>query len=113
MAAELYGDTVAAEFDPPKLRAVRQAMVEKGWCRGTVNLHTSRVVSMFGWAAGEGWIPAAVPAAIRELRWLKAGKSAAPDGARKRPVPDADIVAVLPHLSPIPARRDRLSGGLS
>lgn len=109
VVAELYGALPAAEFDPPKLRAVRQAMIDKGWCRGTINLHVSRVIAAFRWAAAEGWLPAAVPAALRELGGLKAGKTIAPDRPRKKPVPDAEVAAVLPHLSPVPARRAKLA----
>lgn len=47
-------------------------------------------------------MPAAVPAALREARGLKAGRSAAPDRPKKTPVADADVATVLPHLSPVP-----------
>jgi integrase len=106
---DLYGTSAAAEFDGPKLKAVRAEMVGKGWARGSINLHVSRVVSMFGWASGEGWLPAAVPDALREVPGLKAGKTEAPDRPPPKPVADADLAAVLPHLSPVPERRERVA----
>jgi hypothetical protein len=40
---QMYGRTPAAEFRPLKLKAVQQKMVEKGWCRKTVNNQIGRV----------------------------------------------------------------------
>lgn len=110
--SELYGPTPAAEFTPAKLRAVRAAMVGKAWARRTCNQHAGRVVAAFGWAAGEGWIPPAVPAALREVVGLKAGKTTAPDHAPTLPVSDAAVAATLPHLSRDAARAAWLAAAI-
>jgi hypothetical protein len=44
---ELYGGTLAAEFSPLKLKAVRTRMVQSGLCRGVVNRRVARVVRAF------------------------------------------------------------------
>ncbi len=106
---DLFGASLADEFGPVQLRAVREAMIAKGWARATINIHVSRVVAAFGWAVAEGWLSPTVPAALREVPGLKAGKTTAPERKKKRPVSDDDIAAVLPHLSPIPERRDRIA----
>jgi hypothetical protein len=34
---DLYGNTLATDFGPLALKAVRQKMIEKGWCRTNIN----------------------------------------------------------------------------
>lgn len=104
---ELYGDTPAAEFTPKKLKAVRAAMVAKGWARKSINLHCSRLIHAFKWGAAEGLVPAAVHLELRAVSWLKQGRGVA-DPPKRTPAPDADVAAVLAgdHLHPKdPARR--------
>jgi hypothetical protein len=74
---DLYGDTPAADFGPNQFRAVRRAMIQRGWARKTVNIHCSRVVRMFKWATGRGLLAATVWQALAAVEWLKAGRSAA------------------------------------
>src|SRR5947207_3195119 len=40
---ELYGHSRANDFGPLALKAVRQRMVEAGWCRGLVNQRAGRM----------------------------------------------------------------------
>ena len=46
----LDGRTRAAEFGPLALKACRQAMIEKHWCRTHINKQVDRVKRMFKWA---------------------------------------------------------------
>ncbi len=48
---KLHGATRTRDFGPLAMKAVRQAMVDHGWCRGYVNKQVGRVRLMFGWAA--------------------------------------------------------------
>jgi hypothetical protein len=41
---ELYGDTPAMGFGPLSLKAVRRAMIERGWCLTFINKQVSRVI---------------------------------------------------------------------
>ena len=47
---ELYGRTPAAEFGPLALKACREAMIGKDWCRTHINKQVDRVKRMFKWA---------------------------------------------------------------
>lgn len=104
---DLYGTLPAADFGPAQLRAVRAAMVGKGWARNTVNGHVRRVVRMFGWAVGRSMIPASVVLPLREVETLKRGREA-PDRPRVKDVPARDITRTFRHLSPIRERRVKL-----
>lgn len=57
LVRETYGHTRAVDFGPLALKAVRQKMVEKEWCRSLVNQRVNRVRRMFKRAASEELIP--------------------------------------------------------
>jgi integrase len=97
---ELYGRTPAAEFGPLALKAVRQKMIETGWCRAFVNRQVNRVRRMFRWAVSEELIPAHVYHGLQSVEGLRRGKSGAREKAPVRPVPEAFVDAVLPYLLP-------------
>jgi integrase len=96
---ELYGDVPAIEFGPIALKAVRQAMIDKGWARGTINRQITRVRRVFRWAASEELVPASVPQALAMLQGLQRGRSKARDCEPIKPVPRGDVEATLPHLN--------------
>ena len=54
---ELYEKTPAAQFGPLALKAVRQKMIDAGWCRTTINSAVGRIRRMFRWAASEELLP--------------------------------------------------------
>ena len=95
---ELYGSTLAADFGPKKLAAVREAMVQNGWCRQLVNRRVDRVKRVFKWAASEELVPVTVYHSLRTLPGLRSGKTDAPEAKPVRPVADEVVVATLPHL---------------
>jgi integrase len=97
---EAHGDTPAAAFGPLALRAVRDAMVAKGWSRSHCNAQVRRVVRLFKWAAGEELVPVTVHAALKTLAPLRAGKTEAREVAARKPAVPADVLAALPHLPP-------------
>jgi hypothetical protein len=47
---QLYGDTLACEFGPLKLKALQQKMIALDWCRPHINKQIGRVKLMFKWA---------------------------------------------------------------
>lgn len=47
---ELFGMTPVEQFGPLALKAVREAMVVKGWTRGTVNAEVGRIRRIFRFA---------------------------------------------------------------
>jgi integrase len=96
---ELYGATRAADFGPLALKAVRGRFLDADLCRSEVNKRTRRVVRFFKWAASEELAPAGVYEALRCVEGVRRGKGVR-EGKTVRPVHDAHVDAVLPHLAP-------------
>jgi len=96
----LYGRTRAADFGPLALKAVRQAMIVEGLARGNINQHVNRVRHVFRWGVENQMVVPSVFQGLQAVAGLRAGRSGAKETAPIRPVPDAFVDAVLPHLSP-------------
>jgi integrase len=95
----LYGTSPAREFGPKALKAVRQAMVESGLCRRTVNQRIARVVRVFRFGVENELVPAAVHHALKAVPGLRAGRSGAREGRKVTAAPDGHVDAVRPFLS--------------
>ena len=74
-------------------------MVERGWCRKTVNNQVGRVKRMVKWAVENELLPADRYHALQAVAGLKLGRTTAPDMPPVKPVPDGLVAAVLPHVS--------------
>jgi len=96
---ELYGRTVAAEFGPRAIKAVRQKMVDLGWTRKYTNKQVARIKRMFKWAVAEELVPPAVYQSLRAVSGLKYGRCKAPDNAPIGPAPTELIGPVKQHVS--------------
>jgi integrase len=94
-----YGDTVAREFGPLRLKTVRQAMIDSGLCRNEVNKRVRHVLRAFKWAVAEEMIPASVHHGLKAVPGLRQGRADVRESPPVRPVPDAFVEAVLPHVS--------------
>ena len=97
----LYARTPAAEFGPPQLKAIRQTLIDADGSRNYINFMVKRVVRIFKWAAGEGKLPAAVPAALAMAPGLRKGRSEARETEKVGPVAPEVVDATLPHLSSV------------
>jgi integrase len=96
---DLYGATAAAEFGPLALKAVRQKMVDAGWCRLTVNQRVEKLKRMFRWAASEELVPAAVYEGLRTVAGLRKGKTEAPEPGPVTPADPGAVDATAPFLN--------------
>jgi integrase len=96
---KLYRSTFANEFSPRKLKAVRDAMIAEGLARSTINHGVGRIRRMFRWAVGEELVPPTVLLGLEAVTDLQYGRSAARETELVRPVPDAWIDVVKPHVS--------------
>src|ERR1700722_5914175 len=96
----LYGPTAAADFGPLKLEAVRNEMVQLGWCRTNINSQINRIKHVFKWAVSRELIPASVHHALVTVASLRFGRSDARESEPVRPVFDSIVDATLVHLSP-------------
>lgn len=98
---ELFGRTAAAEFGPKKLKAVRQAMIERDWCRNMVNAQVDCVKRMFKWAVAEEMVPGNVYHALRAVESLRQGTPGVRETEPVGPVPVETVEAILPFLQPV------------
>jgi integrase len=95
----LYGDTLARDFGPLQLKAVRQAMVDADHCRNVVNKRTGRVVRILKWAVSEGMIPPSVHHGLQAVSGLRRGRCGVRESEPVKQVPDAFIDAIRPYVS--------------
>lgn len=97
----LYGDTLAKDFGPKNLKAVRQHMIEVlDLSRGVVNARVKRIKRFFKWASSEELVPSTVTNALRDVAGLRRGRTTAREAEPVTPVADVWVETVLPHLSP-------------
>jgi integrase len=103
-----YGHTFAKDFGPLALKAVHQTMI-KGYehpkygqqipfCRGVVNQRIRRIRRMFKRAVENELVPAAVLLGLQAVRGLQQGRSQAKETEPVKPVPEAFVEAILPHV---------------
>jgi integrase len=97
---QLYGHTLAREFGPLQLKAVRQAMIDAGLCRNEVNKRTGRIVRMFKWAVGEAIVPPSVHHGLVAVSGLRRGRADVRESKPVKPVPDAFVDAIRDHVPP-------------
>lgn len=93
---ELYGETDANDFGPLRLRAVRDAMLDKGWSVCYTNRQVKRIRQVFKWGVSLELVSAVVLEALRTVPSLP--ETGAAERARHA-VPDADLQAVRAVLS--------------
>lgn len=96
----LYGRTLAKDFGPKALKAVRQHMVGQGLSRGVVNHQINRIKRIFRWAVSEELIPASVLHGLQSVTGLQFGRTEARETEPVKPVPDAWVDAIIPFVSP-------------
>lgn len=111
----MYGDTPAAEFGPLRLKAFRLELCKPREIRrgGRVEVRTATrkhineqiaiVRRIFRFAVSEQLVTPDVLTALESVSGLQAGRVDLPEGEKVQPVSDADIDAVLPHLTPTTA----------
>ena len=96
---KLYGSMRAREFSPLKLKAVREAMIEVGWVRTSINRHVQRITACWKWAAENELVPVAVWTGLRSIAGLRRGRSKAKESVPVKPVPEAFVDAVHPFVT--------------
>ncbi len=96
---ESFAKTAARDFGPRKLELVQQRLIADGLSRPTVNRYVSRIKHLFKWGVSKEMLPPAVHQALACFEGLKRGRTDAPEPEPVRPVADALIDAVEPHVS--------------
>lgn len=98
---ELYGMTPAEQFGPLALKAVREQMVASCWVRNTVNSAVSRIRRVFRYGVENELVPGDMLQRLEAVSALLAGRTAAPDRARRSALPEVRISAVRELVSPV------------
>jgi hypothetical protein len=101
---QLYGSSLVREFGPLALKAVRQAMVDAGYCRKLVNARINRIRRMFKWAVENELVDAGVLHGLQAVSPLKRGRCGVRESEAVKPVSQHLIDAVTPFVtSPVRA----------
>lgn len=98
--AKLCGHTVAGAFGPIALKTVRDAMIRENICRNEVNKRIGRIVRLFKWGVENELVAADVLQALKAVPGLRRGRSEARESDPVRPVPEAFVEALRPHVLP-------------
>ena len=104
---KLYGNTLAQDFGPKKLKLVREEMIAEGLIRkgglnrNYINDHIGIIKRMFRWAVAEEHVPVTVHQALETVESIHKGRDPRVKESEKvLPAPKGDIQAVLKVVSP-------------
>ena len=105
---DLYGRTLAREFGPKALQALRETLVKAKddktskakLCRNVINQRIDHIKRVFRWGVGEELVPPAVYQGLQAVRGLQKGRTEARETKAVAPVPDEWIEPTLPLLRP-------------
>ena len=98
---KLYGHTLAGEFGPSALKAVRECMIDSGLCRPEINRRIGKIIRAVKWGVESELISPSILHGLKAVPGLKRGRTEAREPAPVRPVPDAFVDPVAaPSLPP-------------
>jgi integrase len=97
---EQYGHTLAADFGPLALRAVRERWVRAGLARKHINARVGKIRRLFKFAVSHELVPPGVLDGLRAVEPLTFGHTTAVESAPREAVDEAIFNATLTHLSP-------------
>lgn len=95
---EHYGHTLAADFGPMALRAVRDGWVHAGLARKHINSRVGKIRRLFKFAVSHELVPPGVLDALRAVEPLTLGHTAAVESPPRQAVDEAAFRATLPYL---------------
>jgi len=96
----LYGKQLVSQFGPTALKAIRRQYLEEGLSLGTINGYIGIIKQVFYWGSEEEIVPAEVAGALRTMKMLQKGRSAAKENAPVQAVDDEIVEKTLPHINP-------------
>jgi integrase len=95
----LYGHTPVREMGPRWLKTLQQALIEQRLTRREINKRVGKVKRMVKWGVAEELIQPSVFHGLQAIEGLRRGRSGAKEHVPVRPVADADVEAIKPHVS--------------
>lgn len=114
----LYGPTMARDFGPLALKAVRDLMIkgynhpdygpQEALSRGCINQRIGKIKRAFKWAVANQFVPADVLHGLQAVAGLHRGRSEARETEPVKPVPQAFVDATIAAAGPIIADMIRL-----
>lgn len=96
---EHYGSTPASEFSALKLKALREVMISRRWCRKGINQRVGRIRRAFKWAVENELIGPAVYQSLAAVAGLKKGRTEAKESEPVKPADPAAVDTLLPRLN--------------
>lgn len=98
-AAELFPRVTADDFTPSMAKECRERMVKAGWTRKGCNKGLRMIRMMFAWGVEHDMVKAEAWQALKAIKGLKAGRTAAPESVPVKPVADTAVEAIRPFVS--------------
>lgn len=95
----LYGRTLAADFGPRDLKALREHLIRSDLSRTTINQYISAVRSMFAWAVENEMVPSGAYHALMAVKGLRKHRSEARETEPVKPVPVGHVDVIKPYVS--------------
>ncbi len=95
-----YGDEPVTDFGPRKLESLRSLMVASGNSRRYINRQIQSIVAIFKHAVSRELIGPERIVALQTLEPLRAGRTKAKEGTKRKPADLDDVAKTLLHLSP-------------
>jgi integrase len=96
---EKYGPEPISKFGPLKLKAVREQWMQRRLCRSTINKHVGTLKRIFRWGTENELVRPDVNQAIQAVSGLRRGRVDTKEPRPVKPVPDAYVESVRPHVS--------------
>lgn len=97
---EQYGHTLAADFGPLSLRAVREGWIRAGLSRKHINSRVGKIRRLFKFAVSHELVPPGILDGLRAVEPLTYGHTTAKESEPRDAVSEPAFKATLPHLSP-------------
>lgn len=94
-----FGSELTSDFNPLKLKALRDEFIALGWARTVVNRQTARVKHVFRWGGANMLVPGSVVQDLECVAGLKRGRCKVRETA---PVPPVDVEVVESTIPFIP-----------
>lgn len=88
------------DFGPAALKAVRQKMIEAKLSRRVINGRINRIRRVFKWGVENQLVAPQILQALQAVAPLRAGRSEARETGPVRPVPEANVTAILDLVTP-------------
>jgi integrase len=98
--AQLFGKTAITLFGPNALKQVRQKMIDGDLCRTLVNARIKRIRRIFKWGVENELVDANILHGLQAVSPLKLGRCQVRESTPVKPIDEASMRAVLPHVNP-------------